>query len=641
MVTAAPETTGPFFTCDLCRGRAPLPHPRHLATARDYADAVEMHVQRDHVELYREYVGCEADPGAPQWFPRSAPSGAIDDIALRRQILSAAAFRFVRHDRCGWPPTPPTGPWRGALLFEGDDEKEDAASSLAQRYNEVVQFSLHQLNSVLRTFLDNYRCALVPFGSWVTLGWWCGKGDVDVAIVPLSVDGNDPVLSSQLPVDGGRCFENSIARSAVEEEFLLRMIRERLIAFGFDNIDLHGVARVPVLKYTSIPLPWGGEPGDDRTAGGRPAHQHALPLCDPRHRSVMYYFDAPPMRRHPNWAAVVESNCPSTSSVGTVWLDAQRLLRTFETTSEAVEDALATAPRWTASLGGCSKQWMADIRPEVFHVSFDLTLRPQGVRNSRLIKAYFDQEQSFSSTSGCEMGHPESGGLVRTGYVILKHWAAKSGVANGREGWLTSYAFALMWIYYLLHEAKILKFIDPTSVAACPGPLPPPYRAGDGCCEPGRFASVTSGVTGYCPGDLPPPRDPFPPSLAFLVHDCLHFFAFRFSWAMRTVTLCQPHVDGGAWRPSVEVGYEEPRLRLRQWRCACIQDPYETSLNLARHLSPWKLRILRCRLRAATVTWGRFMEGPSCNSPAAEQAAFVAAHEKLLQICFTDGVGRT
>ncbi|PWU82849.1 putative RNA editing 3' terminal uridylyl transferase 1 [Trypanosoma cruzi] len=89
-----------------------------------------------------------------------------------------------------------------------------------------------------------------------------------------------------------------------------------------------------------------------------------------------------------------------------------------------------------------------ECRPELYNVDFDLSFRAFGIRNSNLLRQYL-------------MSHP----CARPGAIVLKDWSKTSGVNNSVNGYFTSYAVNIMWIYYLIQK-KYVPYVDPLDIPA-------------------------------------------------------------------------------------------------------------------------------------------------------------------------------
>ncbi|ESL08877.1 hypothetical protein TRSC58_03412 [Trypanosoma rangeli SC58] len=195
-------------------------------------------------------------------------------------------------------------------------------------------------------------------------------------------------------------------------------------------------------------------------------------------------------------------------------------------------------------------------------VDFDITVnRRNGVRNSALLRAYFEQDPPCRWLS---MG--------------VKRWSKRVGLnASVVGGSITSYGFNLMVVYYLLQRGA-LQFIPPTAIdVAKVAPVPP-----------------------YLPLE-PPQNDGV--ELGERVLDFLQFYMNEFDAARHVISLSRPGITTKEqlnWTKDAE-----DRARMNgekinyQW---CIEDPYELNLNVGRNVTPLKRDFLRKHMDKARET---------------------------------------
>eukprot|EP01064_Diplonema_japonicum_P020598 TRINITY_DN30205_c0_g1_i1.p1 TRINITY_DN30205_c0_g1~~TRINITY_DN30205_c0_g1_i1.p1 ORF type:complete len:584 (+),score=116.74 TRINITY_DN30205_c0_g1_i1:114-1754(+) len=98
--------------------------------------------------------------------------------------------------------------------------------------------------------------------------------------------------------------------------------------------------------------------------------------------------------------------------------------------------------------------------PLVYTTRWDMSCRLFGVRNSNLLRMYLQKPH------------------LRMAAVAVKIWSKKVKINDPRVGLLSSYAVALMFVYYLIHTKQV-EHIDPESVQleTCPQIpdfIPPP-----------------------------------------------------------------------------------------------------------------------------------------------------------------------
>ncbi|KEG13543.1 putative poly(A) polymerase [Trypanosoma grayi] len=195
-------------------------------------------------------------------------------------------------------------------------------------------------------------------------------------------------------------------------------------------------------------------------------------------------------------------------------------------------------------------------------IDFDITAnRRNGVRNSALLRAYFEQDPSCRWLS---MG--------------VKRWSKRAGLnASVMGGSITSYGFNLMVVYYLLQRGT-LRFIPPTAIdVAQVSPVPP-----------------------YLP--LEPPRNDGL-ELGEQVVDFLQFYMHEFDAVSHVISLSRPGVTTKEqlnWTKNAEDLARMNGEKIHyQW---CIEDPYELNLNVGRNVTPLKRDFLRKHLERARET---------------------------------------
>lgn len=209
-------------------------------------------------------------------------------------------------------------------------------------------------------------------------------------------------------------------------------------------------------------------------------------------------------------------------------------------------------------------------------VKFDVTAhRRNGVRNSALLRAYFDQ---------CPI---EARWLA----MAVKAWSKRVGVNLGSPGgFITSYGLNLLVVYYLLRHGKV-RYVPIEKFRNCQS-IPP----------------LPNGT----PLELPADEEAF----GALLLDWLAFYTKEFVYEEEVVTLTG-RVRGAAassseppsvllrskdlgWTREAEDqlaqrGSEGERISYR----LCIEDPYEVNLNVGRLVTPLKLDLFKRLLVAA------------------------------------------
>jgi DNA polymerase sigma len=191
--------------------------------------------------------------------------------------------------------------------------------------------------------------------------------------------------------------------------------------------------------------------------------------------------------------------------------------------------------------------------------TFDVSAnRRNGVRNSWLLRYYYNQ---------C----PEARWLS----LAIKSWSKRTGMNGGINGFLTSYAFNIMVVYYLLQRGKV-QFVplDASDVSALP----------------------------LVPTGMPIAR-PDAAALGDAAMDFLAFYRTEFDFDANVVSLSRPGVTS---RAQLEWTVEaEDRIRMQQGeemaeRVAyrlCIEDPYEVNLNVGRVATAFKMELFRRNLQ--------------------------------------------
>ncbi|KNH06476.1 RNA editing 3' terminal uridylyl transferase [Perkinsela sp. CCAP 1560/4] len=181
------------------------------------------------------------------------------------------------------------------------------------------------------------------------------------------------------------------------------------------------------------------------------------------------------------------------------------------------------------------------IPPELSTIDFDLSFHGDGIRNSWLIRKYLSAHA-----------------LARHGALYIKRWAKARGINNGKKGYLCSYAFVIMWIYFLVFGEKLIPFIDPESIPMLP-------------MECKNLSQL----------HIPLPKiDKKQTLLGELILHFFYYYTTQFDWAKDVVSLCR---ENGTTR--AEIGWNMTLSRRSTYHYMCIEDPYKDDLNLARNLT--------------------------------------------------------
>lgn len=193
-------------------------------------------------------------------------------------------------------------------------------------------------------------------------------------------------------------------------------------------------------------------------------------------------------------------------------------------------------------------------------INFDVTAhRRCGVRNSALLRAYFDQYE-----------------LGRWLAFAVKAWSKRTHMNLSASGFLTSYGFNILVIYFLLVRQRV-QFVPIHSMDCATLPMLP----------------VGSPL-------VPPDEVEF----GALLEDFCRYYAKEFDYDKEVITLSR--APGTSTRDMLGWTKEaEDRLAERgsegervSYRC-CIEDPYEANLNVGRLITPFKLELLREQMERA------------------------------------------
>jgi hypothetical protein len=340
-----------------------------------------------------------------------------------------------------------------------------------------------------------------------------------------------------------------------DEASIIRKINNRLKDAGFKYDDLEPVlhTRVPVAKHKVF----------DKSR----REQVGQPEC----RTFMVMFNRP----------VADADITKINQLYPTakWRGKNQVHVTAASTVEAVKEMLAGSAALPRSAGKARTAWASGaLKPEMFQLDFDMTCRAHGVRNSVLLRRYLEQDH-----------------LARAGSVFVKKWGKRCGVNNSMRGYLTSYAVNIMWIHYLVRR-RSLAFVAPTDVPKRPEDKKYDYM-------PMLPADVACGAA--------PAVACFDAELGELILGFFKFYAFDFAWDDGVISITS---DGAVSKASLmwtlENEVQAVKFRDRVWYRMCIEDPFEENLNLARHVSPVKLKKIRSEFLLAV----RHMAG---GSPAA------------------------
>lgn len=208
------------------------------------------------------------------------------------------------------------------------------------------------------------------------------------------------------------------------------------------------------------------------------------------------------------------------------------------------------------------------LRIQTPYASFDVTAnRRNGVRNSYLLRGYFAQRPD-----------------ARWVAIALKQWSKKVGMNGGAGGFMTSYSFNILVAYWLLRR-KMVDFV-PTEVT-----------------DVSKVPLVAAGIPIEQPKSVS--------EIGHLVDDFFAFYNAEFEYDKHVITLSR---SGLTTREELQWTLEmEDLLKMRSAegeRIAyrlCIEDPYETNLNLGRNVSQFRFDIFKQNMIRAQMTALEFL----------------------------------
>jgi hypothetical protein len=361
------------------------------------------------------------------------------------------------------------------------------------------------------------------FGSSVAFGIWDGVSDIDFTVVDI-----EAYSRGEWPPN---------------EKSGVRSITQILMRAGFpaNNLEMILFARVPILKHHASTHLFNIAPKEAEEIVSRTCRFFlAAPASD-----IDRLLLEGGVRHH-----------LSPDAVQQVWWsrNGDMMSMTLKSTTEAMR-ALTSTPT-VGENNRCVRvaPMHNEYRPELFRIEFDLSFRTFGIRNSQLLRQYL-------------LSHP----CARPGAIVLKEWSKTSGVNNSVNGFFTSYAVNIMWIYFLIQKNTV-PYVDPVDI---PGSLNA-YR-----CDPE-----------YVPIDSPNMDEQAKIQLYVQMGDLLlgffRYYALEFDWAKNVVSLNRRETttkESLGWdREELLPGRKNTRYEL------CIEDPYEENLNLGRHIGPTKAR---------------------------------------------------
>ncbi|KPA77290.1 putative mitochondrial RNA editing 3' terminal uridylyl transferase 1 [Leptomonas pyrrhocoris] len=496
----------------------------------------------------------------------------------------------------------------GEEVFRVAVQRDAGAAKMAEAHRARAQLEL-----VVQRWHPNARVFI--FGSSVAFGVWDGMSDIDFTVVDVA--------------------ELEAGMWPPSEKNAVRTITELLRRAGFSFINLEPIshARVPIIKHhASLPIQLTAEQrrclrqaahdaaaaatGRNGAVDGESSAALTSTLQAPSSssdiseeddtqleaelviaRSVRYTLNLPASALD---SAVLEASirlAVGSAAVQQVWWNRTREMccMTFDTTTSAMSAATCPLHFVSAGMRARVQPLHEECRPELYGMDFDLSFRAFGIRNSHLLRRYL-------------LSHP----CARPGALVLKDWSKSSGVNNSMNGYLTSYAINIMWIYYLVHH-NVIPYVSPTE------DIPASLR-GNVSGDPEYAAMVDPAWTAE-------QRAAMQAQAGELLLGFFYYYAFDFDWDFHVVSLNRPGVTtkamlgwavedvavplsgGGPMDGAIGGGGLHPpgpqqlqqndlsnvggggggaaaarRNRSTTRYSFCIEDPYEENLNLGRHM---------------------------------------------------------
>ena len=209
-----------------------------------------------------------------------------------------------------------------------------------------------------------------------------------------------------------------------------------------------------------------------------------------------------------------------------------------------------------------------DPRAKADHNKFDLSLRLYGAVNSYLLRSYLDDP------------------AVRVAGVVIKVWSKSVGINNSPNGYLSSYAIAQMYIYYLI-RTKRLAWVDPAKFM--------------------KKGTIPTRPPSFKPVKHSPEMEV---EVGTLAAGFFEFYALDFDWEATVVSIACPDVvtkEELGWTKSDERPFESTMKSIQKYYLA-VQDPYElrdsVGLNCAKGLRKDNYRAVRIAFKEAWCNLG-------------------------------------
>ncbi|KAI5685188.1 Cid1 family poly A polymerase [Leishmania braziliensis] len=470
------HTSPRLFTCDMCL--------HYVSTSYE---ALEQHALDQHSDALADYTRLRtvAKKLVPVW----------GDVLKRKASVVQQ--------------------W-GEKIFAVAVQRDAGAEKMAEAHRARAQLEL-----VVQRW--HPRAKVFIFGSSVAFGVWDGISDIDFTVVDVE----------ELEAGTWPPSEKNAVRSITE---LLRRA-----GFSFINLEPISHARVPIIKHhASLPIRLTDEQrhrlheearqsaaavnsaAPELLASSSPSSAQQEAPAEKGHtqleaeliiaRSVRYSLNLP---AGPPDSAILEASirlAVGSAALQQVWWNRTRDMccMTFDTTTSAVKASTCPLHFISAGMRARVQPLHEECRPELYGMDFDLSFRAFGIRNSHLLRRYL-------------LSHP----CARPGALVLKDWSKTSGVNNSVNGYLTSYAINIMWIYYLVHRG-VIPYV-------CPARDIPASLRHNVDPDP-QYAAMVD------PAWTPEERAAMEAQAGELLLGFFYYYAFEFDWANHVVSLNRPGV---------------------------------------------------------------------------------------------------
>ncbi|CCW67884.1 unnamed protein product [Phytomonas sp. Hart1] len=466
------------------------------------------------------------------------------------------------------------GGW-GRKVFDIARERDAGPEKMAEAERARVQ-----LEKVIRSWHPSAEVFI--FGSSVAFAVWDGVSDIDFTVIEVNAleEGTWPPP------------EKNAVRAITE---LLRKA-----GFSYSNLEPIRHARVPIIKHhasTPIRVPResaakGTHSGEGTTEGSECSSLEAEDIIS---RSVRCSLTQPASHAD---RAMLEGSIRSgigAEAVQQIWWNrtSDMMCFTCDTTTHAIQAVMCKLTFTSPSLRACVQPLHDESRPELYNVDFDLSFRALGIRNSELLRRYL-------------LNHP----CARPGAIVLKDWSKTSGVNNSVNGYLTSYAINIMWIYFLVQKG-VVKYVDP--IADIPESLRSYHEE---LTKSPRYRPMLD------PAWSAEEKLTYEQEAGRLLMEFFLYYAYEFDWENNVVSLNRKGIttkrmldwDSEAIAPPMATtGHPNGRRGGNPTRYSfCIEDPYEENLNLGRHMGITKSLRVRTEFCRALLSLCKDGANESC-----------------------------